>query len=196
MIVVGLFEDLLVSNIYRLKIVVDGVSPAVWRDVEVPSNLSLESLHFVICNLMDWDSEPPYAFEMDEDVEITEASSPVTAYECVLSDFIKRNGQSFLYSYFYNSYRLAILVESIMPEKNESKKIICLSGARRGPSDKCDFTVYTELVEIMQKKKATNYEKFRVLDIIGKKFDPEKFDMEKINLYLKMLCDNCFSNSE
>lgn len=51
-----------------LKIELDGVRPAVWRRIAVPSELRLDRLHEVIQTAMDWESGRTYLFETNSGV--------------------------------------------------------------------------------------------------------------------------------
>ena len=53
-------------TIYRLKIVLLGGAPPIWRRVEVP-DISLESLHAVIQTVMPWHSSHLWEFVVGRD---------------------------------------------------------------------------------------------------------------------------------
>ena len=43
-------------SVYYLRVTLKDSEPSIWRDVLVPSNLTLEELHYVIQTVMGWDN--------------------------------------------------------------------------------------------------------------------------------------------
>lgn len=51
------------SEILRLGVTLVASKPAIWREVEVPSSMTLAALHDVLQVLMDWEDYHLWSFE-------------------------------------------------------------------------------------------------------------------------------------
>lgn len=63
---------------------------------------------------------------------------------------------------------------------------LCLDGARAAPPEDCGgMEVYDSLLKILRDPKHAEHES--VKEWLGSDFDPEAFDVEKVNPYLQKL---------
>jgi hypothetical protein len=90
------------SGIARLSVEIDDVTPRVVRVVEVPADIRLDDLHFVLQIAIGWQNGHPFEFRIgdrvwgqpDRDAEI----SPMPAEQATLADILAR-GETFQYDY-------------------------------------------------------------------------------------------------
>ncbi len=92
----------LVSVIARLAVEIDDVTPRVARCVEVPVDIRLDDLHFVLQIAIGWQNGHPFEFRIgdhiwglrDRDVE----ANPIPAEQATLADILAL-GHTFKYDY-------------------------------------------------------------------------------------------------
>jgi hypothetical protein len=92
------------SEVARLSVEIDDVTPRVARVVEVPVDIRLDDLHFVLQIAIGWQNGHPFEFRVgdtawgqpDRDAEI----SPRAAAQATLADILAR-GDTFQYDYVF-----------------------------------------------------------------------------------------------
>jgi pRiA4b ORF-3-like protein len=90
------------NEITRLSVEIDDVTPRVLRVVEVPADIRLDDLHFVLQIVIGWQNGHPFEFRIgdkvwgqpDRDAEI----SPMPAERATLADILA-HGETFRYDY-------------------------------------------------------------------------------------------------
>jgi hypothetical protein len=114
----------------------------------------------------------------------------IDASEIKLSTIFKDKFRKFLYVYdFGDDWEHAITLESISDDKQ--KTAICLSGKGACPPEDCGSTYgYQDIKDIFEtkpeSKEANGYREWLGLDE-GEVWDPEYFDIEEVNMYLKLI---------
>src|SRR5439155_1566058 len=101
-----------------LRIDLDGVTPAVWRRVAIPSNTTLDVVHRMIQDAMGWYDEHMYVFETDEHtiIDPRSDSGEVPADGERLVSIATDVGAAFTYVYdFGDEWRHTVTVEEIRP---------------------------------------------------------------------------------
>ena len=92
-----------------------------------------------------------------------------------------------IYDYdFGDGWEHNIILEKILPFDAKQKLPICLEGERSGPPEDCGgFPGYEVLLDAI--KDPEHPERGDVLDWVGEDFDPEYFNLDKINKELERL---------
>jgi hypothetical protein len=172
---------------------------AIWRRFLVEDSISFHKLHEVIQTVMGWEFSHLYEFRIGKTrIEADQAKgffidSMWTAFEpkkatrsgrTRLDELIKREKQKFQYTYdFGDSWEHTITVEKIL-EKTK-KCPVCIAGERACPPEDCGGVWgYEELLEIRKDKNHPEYEE-KIVEWLGEDFDPEYFDLDKINRSLR-----------
>jgi hypothetical protein len=103
---------------------------------------------------------------------------------CELSPAVK---SKFIYEYdFGDDWEHEIEVVKIGPPAEGVKYPVCLAGKLACPPEDCGGVWgYYEKLEVLKNPKHKDYEE--LIEWMGKKFDPERFDLEKINTALANL---------
>jgi len=182
---------------YQLKIELEGISPPIWRRLQVPGDATLGWLHAANQIAMGWTnshlhqfivgdrifSDP--VFEMNE----FEDDPPVfDEHKTLLMQVAPHTRSVFMYQYdIGDSWEHIVKVEMIIDRKllrgNTAK---CLDGARACPPEDCGgLPGYADVLEIIMDPKHDAYES--TLEWLGGGFDPEAFSIKKINKYLGKL---------
>ncbi|MGB9005098.1 MAG: plasmid pRiA4b ORF-3 family protein [Candidatus Aminicenantales bacterium] len=184
-------------KMYQLIITLGYINPPIWRRLLVRSDANLAMLHSIIQVCMGWTNSHLHQFTIgkrvysDPDFEIGEdfGGPPVLDEgKSILMEIAPREKAKIIYEYdFGDSWRHLILVEKIL-DKQDSEDIVaeCIDGSRACPPEDCGgIGGYANLLEIIKNPRHEEYES--MMDWLGGKFDPEAFDREKINKYLRKL---------
>ncbi len=162
--------------IYQIKITLKDVKPPIWRRIQVKSDITLHSLHRTIQTVMGWEDGHLHKFDI---------RAPSSEPKVRLNQLNLVEKQKFLYVYdFGDNWEHTILLEKILPIDEKTQYPICLAGERSGPPEDCGGPWgYMDLLDVLDDPNDPEYEE-RV-EWIGEDFDPELFDIEKINKRLK-----------
>lgn len=182
------------APVYHLTVSLEGIEPAIWRRLQVPGNASLGWLHAVLQVAMGWTNSHMHQFNVgerlysDPRVETDDDLGVLDENVTAVMETAPRVKSAFLYEYdFGDSWEHWVIVEKVLdPDPAASTVAQCLDGARACPPDDCGGAFgYANLLEIIMDPKHEEYEE--MMEWLGGKFDPEAFDRDKINKYLKKL---------
>ena len=107
-------------NIYAIKVALRGISPMIWRRLQLSGNTSLADLHHIIQLAMGWENDYLHSFHISgKDYGIAYegglsfSDNPLTV---ILDDFGFDIGDRFTYTYnFYDHWLNDIRIEAIQP---------------------------------------------------------------------------------
>jgi hypothetical protein len=105
-----------------------------------------------------------------------------------LTEVARRVRSTFAYEYdFGDSWDHRITVEKILdPDPAAAGRALCLDGERACPPEDCGGVWgYADLLEIIMDPKHEEYDS--MMEWLGGDFDPEAFDRDRVNKYLKAL---------
>jgi hypothetical protein len=112
-----------VQQIARLRVEIDEVTPAVVRRVEVPLDIRLDDLHFVLQIAIGWQNGHPFEFRVEgagEEkrwglVDRADPDAPDPAEGATLADLLTHGQQIFHYDYIFGEdWTHTVAVESIV----------------------------------------------------------------------------------
>jgi hypothetical protein len=182
---------------YQLKIELEGASPPIWRRVQVPGKISLGRLHAVIQVAMGWENAHLHQFIIDKQFysdpafelnEFGDAPRVRDEKKTLLANVAPRDGKVLVYEYdFGDSWTHRIKVEKIIKQESSAKGAVeCIDGARACPPEDCGGVWgYEDMLQVLKDPKHEDHES--TLEWLGEDFDPEAFDLEKINKTLRRL---------
>ena len=100
----------------------------------------------------------------------------------LINELINGEGQTFTYRYdFGDNWRHKIIVEKIIERVGDKEYPYCADGKMASPPEDCGgMCEYMELLKIRKDKKHPDYEE-RIVEWLGEDFDPEEFNINKIN---------------
>jgi hypothetical protein len=177
------------SKIYQLKITLKGVKPPVWRRVEVPADMKLSDLNYLIINVMGWGGGHLTSFEFDYEEYVNDTAfmfkeldmdgEPMSKTR--LNQVLVAEKQKGLFTYdFGDDWRHEVLLEKILDAEKGVKYPRCTAGKRACPPDDCGGPWgYADFLEAINDPKHLEHEE--MLDWVGGEFDAEWFDLEEIN---------------
>lgn len=182
------------QTIYQLKITLRDIRPPIWRRVQVPSDITLGQLHWVIQFSMGWTNSHLHSFTI-QGIDYGEPMPELGFDEMGLRNEgpVKLNrvvgGEKFKFLYLYDfgdSWEHEILVEKVLAADPEIAYPICIKGKRACPPEDCGGPWgYQRFLEAIQDPNHPEHE--AMLEWVGGEFDPEDPDLDDIDPRLKMI---------
>ena len=181
------------NNVYQLKVTLQGSKPPIWRRVVVPEDVTLFNLHEILQRLMGWTNSHLHAFTINGqiygDPEDDEYGDLGTKNEtrCRLHQLRLREKSKFSYEYdFGDGWEHTILVEKITSADPSAHYPVCVAGKRAcPPEDVGGIWGYADFLEAIAD--TAHQEHDEMLEWAGGEFDPERFDLEKLNQALRVI---------
>lgn len=172
---------------YHLRIELDGIAPAIWRELAVPSDFTLLDLHDVIQIAMGWEGEHLHQFEVGKRI----FGDPETAGDLEVEDedvvtldqLITRKGNRFRYVYdFGDDWSHTIRILEVLKDGSTLPQLIVLAGERAAPPEDCGgIPGYYALLYALEHP--SEQESADWLEWHGD-YNPDEVDMETINAEL------------
>jgi hypothetical protein len=131
-----------VQQIARLRVEIDEVTPAVVRRVEVPLDMRLDDLHFVLQIAIGWQNGHPFEFRIegtDEEkrwglADRTDPNAPVAADTATLADLLAHGQSVFHYDYvFGEDWAHTVEVETVISASIDMRYPRLVSAQGRCP---------------------------------------------------------------
>ena len=184
------------EQVYQFKLSMKGITPQIWRRVQVPINYTFFDLHYAIQAVMDWDDYHLHEFEVlnpktgvlqrvgpeGDDFEIFDEGPPESEKKAKISDYFTLENKAALYRYdFGDNWQVKIRLEKILPRKEGVEYPACTAGKRAAvPEDSGGAGSYMYMVEILKDPSHPEYED--TVEWLGEDFDPEYFDPKDVRL--------------
>jgi hypothetical protein len=177
-----------VTPVCQFKITLLESHPPIWRRIQI-KDCTLDKLHEHIQTAMGWTNSHLHHFILNKQLygnpELVEPNFVELKYKdsttTTISDILPKNARRFRFQYEYDfgdSWYHEVLFEGIVSPDSKAKYPLCLEGARACPPDDCGGVWgYADLVEAIGDKKHERHDE--MLECVGGKFDPEKFDPAK-----------------
>ena len=177
------------SDVYQLKVTLQGIRPPIWRRFQVADDTTLSELHQILQVVMGWENYHLHQFR----IRGTDFGEPDPDFGSGIKDdrrvklrqVVFGEKEKFIYEYdFGDSWKHEILVEKILPPEPGARYPACVAGKRSCPPEDCGGVWgYAEFLEAIGDPDHPEHEE--MLEWIGGSFDPEAFDLEMVNLELR-----------
>ncbi len=120
-------EDPLAEGVYRLKAEIVGSEPALWRRLEVPATIDLDSLHVVLQAAFSWDDDAPFSYSYGTaDQEIRGSLLQVTR----LSSLVDASDRNLAYEYgSEGEWTVAVEFEESVPGDADGQYPRCVEAS-------------------------------------------------------------------
>ena len=186
------------KEIYQLKITLNGSKPPIWRRVQTPASTTLEMVHEIIQQSMEWvnyhlhefhvkdmligDPEQLCGWGMDRDDEVIDEA------EITLVELKLREGAKFEYVYDFGDYwQHEILLEKKLERERGTEYPVCIKAVKSGPpEDVGGIWGYYNMLEALDDPDHPSHEHFSEW-LMGEGWDSEAVDLDEINNRLSML---------
>jgi hypothetical protein len=180
-------------EIYQIKVTLKASKPPIWRRILVTSDTSLQELHHILQIVMGWEDYHLHMFDIggqvfgDPDDDEYGDFGTKAEWRYKLNQVVPGPGSKFEYEYdFGDSWVHIVQVEKVLPEEEGVQYPVCVKGKRScPPEDVGGIWGYQEFLEAMQDPDHPEHEEYT--EWIGDEFDPEAFDLEEINAYLRQM---------
>jgi hypothetical protein len=182
------------KNVYQFKLAMKGITPQIWRRIQVPENYTFLDLHHAIQAAMNWEDYHLHEFEMlnpktgnferigteSDDYEDFGDGSLVPEKKAKISDYFTLENKVALYTYdFGDNWQVKVQFEKILPKQDGLEYSVCIAGKRASvPEDSGGIGGYEGLLEILKDPEHEEYED--TLEWLGEDFDPEHFDPKDV----------------
>lgn len=179
----------------HLRIKMNRTELKIWREIKVPSNLTLTALGEVLQDAMGWMHEHLYQFRKGDvyfvDREQMEDSFGFGRFsfrdmaQCTVDDMLTEKGKRVVFEYDFGDSWEHDLWYKGEREYNPGEKpsITFVKGQGACPPEDCGgIWGYEDLLEIKKKKKRTREERERMeWALMDDDFDPDFFDDEEVD---------------
>ena len=174
------------SRMLQFRVSVKDVKPEIWRKLLVSSDITLAGLHTILQILMGWNGRHLYAFVINnrryfpptENVGDTGKSNSVRTR---LSSIFTKGNKIITYEYdFGDGWEVELSNEPRNSGFRQNLSTECIEGSRHGPvEDSGGSRDYMEKARIYNNPQHRRHQEIR--QSIGPSFDPEAFDLGRIN---------------
>lgn len=200
------------ANAYHLRIKLKSAPLPIWREVEVPSNISLAFFAFVVLDAMGWENEHLHQF-MNKDTiyknsvcakhdqkmfgDFMSGRRTLVSDDYSLSTIFKGKGDRISFEYdFGDSWNHDIWLKGVRKYGDDEKPTLkILKGKGACPPEDCGGVGgYAYLLELHEKKRKTAEDKERLQWYdIDRYYDPEELDIDRIEENLNDLWSDATS---
>lgn len=155
------FEYMKTKLVHQFKIALLGISPPIWRRIQIPENYSFWELHVAIQDSMGWLDYHLHAFDLpsaegrrQREIGIPENESDdltIAGWKTKVADHFIRPGVAMSYRYdFGDGWVHEVLLEAILVAETGWKYPRCIAGERACPPEDCGGTDgYFRLIETL-----------------------------------------------
>jgi hypothetical protein len=184
----GVKSTAMPNHIFQFKITLEGITPAIWRRIQVPETYSFWDLHVAIQDAMGWLDYHLHVFRIRRKHAraATEIGVPDEyafegvpeihpGWEIPISDYFNDVGATADYEYdFGDDWRHKILLESISLREMGQKYPRCIDGAQACPPEDCGGVHgYQRMLEVLSDP--DDEEHSEMLAWLGGKYEPQEF---------------------
>lgn len=178
----------------KIKIVLLGTKPPIWRRMLVPAAFTLAQLHDVVQAAMGWEDCHLHQFYIgnrrygvpDPNEAFMGGSSTINEENVCLVNLLNKVGAKATYIYdFGDSWQHSLTVEKILPAEPNVAYPLCTDGKLAGPPEDCGgIPGFYHMLEALADPNHEDHEGMR--DWI-ESFDSEAFSIEAVNQRLRKI---------
>jgi len=181
------------AAIYQLEIFLAETDSKIWRRFEVRNDITLGELHDVLQTVMGWQDCHLHQFldmketrygPRDDDMDEEWDADVIEEATVTLRDVMPRKGSRLIYEYdFGDDWVHGLEVLKIGPPEPGVRYPRCLAGERACPPEDVGSTDgFCEMLEALADPKHEEHDSY--LEWVGGEYDPEAFDLIKVNRLL------------
>jgi Plasmid pRiA4b ORF-3-like protein len=182
------------AQIYQLKITLKNLAPPIWRRVQVSSQMTLGDLHSLMQIVMGWENSHMHQFKVGKTYygssyldDFDGATETKAEDKITVGEVLTKPKAKITYEYdFGDSWEHEVVLEKILPSEQGVKYPTCLDGKRACPPEDCGGVWgYANLIAVINDPEHPEHEE--MVEWLGEKFDPETFELEKVNKALRRI---------
>ncbi len=176
-------------RILQFKVELLGISPPIWRRIEVPATYMFWDLHVALQDAMGWWDSHLHVFRLSDpdsgetepigipdDWAVVGDPAILPGWEISVMEYLFEPGDKCLYEYdFGDGWEHELVLEDVLPRTKGEKYPKCVSGERACPPEDCGGIMgYEELLRIIGDPSDAEFDEMMVW--LGGKYDPDSFD--------------------
>ena len=176
------------EQVFQFKIVLNDISPSIWRRIIVPSDYTFWDLHVAIQDAMGWQDCHLHEFRIADpridttlsigipDQEIVDDPQFLASWEIAITDYLSPTNSEAIYIYdFGDMWEHTVTFEKQLESQLSVRYPVCVAGERScPPEDVGGWHGYEMFIEAMNDPNHESHAMYR--DWISGEFDAEKFD--------------------
>lgn len=166
------------SPLCRIKVVLKGTEPQVWRRFTLPHDVRLDRLNDVIQASLAWQQERSWRFQIAGDTYLSEPDlfdqgESLMAVKFRLNALVPKAGNSFLYTYdLIEEWDHEVTLEKILPAG--ARQAVLEDGGNAAPPEDCGgLQGYYQLLETLADPEHEDHEE--MLEFAGGPINPAEF---------------------
>jgi len=170
------------AKIYQIKISLKGITPPIWRRIEVSSDIDLEQFANNLIDAMGWHGSHLMCFEIGgeeyfRDEESVHDLGGKLMHKTKLNKCLSTPKQKIRFAYdFGDDWQHDVVLEKILEVSPGVQYPRCTGGKRHCPPEDCGGVWgYQEILEAL--KDPENPEHKELLEWVGEGFDAEGFEV-------------------
>ncbi len=177
----------------QIKIALNNIKPMIWRRILVPNDITLSEFHEYIQCAMEWEEAHLHSFtSVDKRIFVPVFEAEDLDERCEdesqisLVEVLQKKGDKLYYCYdFGDNWEHTITVEKVRPIADIDNYDFCLGGKRACPPEDCGGVPgYQRLIKILSTPTHEEYQE--VKEWLGDFYNPEYFDIDKVNVMFEM----------
>jgi hypothetical protein len=183
------------ASVLRVRVSLTGIEPAIWRRLELPSNLTLSRLHAVLQMAFDWDGMHLHSFERTPPAAVRqkmpgagpERVSKVGERHIQIGQILREPGDEVLYRYdFGDDWEHLVVLESRADPEEGVGYPRCTGGERHAPPEDCGGAPgYEHLMQVLADPAHPGHADLLEWAPVG--FDPAAFSARALDAGLARL---------
>jgi hypothetical protein len=176
------------GQVFQFKIVLNHITPSIWREILVPSDYTFWDLHVAIQDAMGWKDYHLHEFRIADprmgsqfsigipDQEMIDDPQFLASWEIAIAELFSTSNTNALYIYdFGDWWEHTVSLEKELALQKDVAYPICLAGERAcPPEDSGGPPGYQIFLEAMEDMEHEAHEQYR--EWIGGEFNAEWFD--------------------
>ena len=185
------------KDFIQLKVSLNSTNPLIWRQIQLHKDYTFFELHHIIQICMGWKNYHMFEFNLegyrigtiyeDDKFDGYGSDSLLDCMKTKLCDVISEVGDEIKYVYdFGDWWEHTLVIENFLDGDNQTVYPICIAGEMACPPEDCgSISGFYQNLEILKDKKHPEYKETKIWMPRG--FDPNKFNVEKVNKQLDKL---------
>jgi len=181
------------SHVLQFLIEIKGITPRIWRRIQVPSNYNFWDLHVAIQDALGWWDSHLHHFEIKgkgkrkiERIGIPDFSGSgdlpevFPGWEILATTYFNDYGIQATYEYDYGDGWLHdVMLEGYLYRNPKIKYPLCIGGERACPPEDCGgIPGYENVLAALADPEHEEHEEMRIW--VGEEWEPEKFNPAKV----------------
>jgi hypothetical protein len=177
------------DDVFQLRVSLLEIEPAVWRRLLIPQDSLLPRVHTVLQACMGWQDSHLHQFKVGDlrfgEPDDEYAPGPIDYRRISLNQILHTRGSNCIYEYdFGDGWEHLIELEDELPLEQVPEGLPhCVGGERACPPEDCGGPHgYVEFLAAIRDPDHSEHD--AMLQWAGGSFDPEAFDIDRVNRLL------------